>query len=270
VSSASPEPASKRATLSVIIVALVVLLCLPTVIVIATSFTAGEIVAFPPQGLSLRWYRALANQPEMIAALGRSLVVAALATAIMLPAGTLAAIGLARFARRTRAVLDLYFLLPFTIPVVVAGLSLMILFGEAGLLGKLWPVSLAIAATNLPFMTGAVTASLSSLDPDLEAAAANCGASPARVFWTVTLPAVTPGMITGSLLSFVIAFNEFVVSLFLVDKQTETLPVALYTSIRSIVTPDLAAVSVVYIALSVIAVLVVDRLVGLDLFLRSR
>jgi putative spermidine/putrescine transport system permease protein len=90
------------------------------------------------------------------------------------------------------------------------------------------------------------------------------------VFLTVTVPAVAPGVITGALLTFIISFNEFVVSLFLVDKRTETLPVAIYTSIRSIVTPDIAAVSVVYIVLAAAAIALVDRFVGLDIFLRSR
>jgi putative spermidine/putrescine transport system permease protein len=247
-----------------------VLLSLPTVIVVATSFTAAEIVTFPPHGFSLRWYGALAQQPEIVSAFGRSLIVAGLATAIMAPCGTLAALGLRGLSRRMKVTFDLYFLLPFTIPVVVAGIALMTLFGELRLLGGLGPVAVAIAATNLPFMIGAVTASLSGLDPDVEDAAAICGAPPVQVFLTVTIPAVMPGIITGALLSFIIAFNEFVVSLFFVDKRIETLPVAIYGSIRSIVTPDIAAVSVVYVALAAAAILIVDRVVGLELFLKSR
>jgi putative spermidine/putrescine transport system permease protein len=138
------------------------------------------------------------------------------------------------------------------------------------ILGNLWPVGLALCIINLPFMIWAVAASVNALDDELENAAANCGAPPVQVFFTVTLPAVMPGVITGGLLMFILAFNEFLVSLFLTDSRTVTLPVQIYNSIRSVITPDLAAVSVVYIVFALAAVWVLDRLVGLEIFLRSK
>jgi putative spermidine/putrescine transport system permease protein len=123
---------------------------------------------------------------------------------------------------------------------------------------------------NLPFMIWAVSASVNALDPDLELAAASCGAPPLQTFLTVTLPAVLPGVISGGLLMFILAFNEFIVSLLLTDARIVTLPVLIYNSIRSILTPDLAAVSVVCIVIALAAIWLLDRLVGLDVFLRSR
>ena len=261
---------SRSFVLAVAVGTTALLLTVPTLIVVAASFTAGTIVAFPPQGLSLRWYASLLEQRELMGAFWRSLQVAALATAFMLPAGALAAYAIARFRLRHVAAIRLYLMLPFTVPVVAAGIGMMTLFGHFDLLGRLWTVALAIAATNVPFMLWSVGASANALDPDLEAAAANCGAPPWRVFLTVTLPALMPGIITGSLLCFVVSFNEFVVSLFLVEKRIATLPVEIYGNVRSLVTPDIAAISVVYIAVAAVAILVVDRLVGLDLFLRSK
>ncbi|MDP3316738.1 MAG: ABC transporter permease subunit, partial [Devosia sp.] len=113
-------------------------------------------------------------------------------------------------------------------------------------------------------------ASAGSLDPDLELAAANCGAPPISTFLHVTLPAVMPGVISGSLLMFILALNEFLVSLLLTDARTVTLPVQIYNSIRSIITPDLAAISVVFIACAALAITLLDRLVGLDIFLKSK
>jgi len=143
-------------------------------------------------------------------------------------------------------------------------------FGEWRLLGQLWPVGIACCVINLPFMIWAVTASASGLDPDLELAASNCGAPPLSTFVHVTLPAVMPGVISGSLLMFILALNEFLVSLLLVDARIVTLPVQIYNSIRSIITPDLAAISVVFIASAAFAVFLLDRLVGLDIFLKSK
>jgi putative spermidine/putrescine transport system permease protein len=175
-----------------------------------------------------------------------------------------------RWRIRFRRSLQIYLLLPFTIPLIVSGLGLMLVYGALGVLGQLWPVGIAAAVINLPFMIWAVAASVNALDSDLENAAANAGAPPLHAFVTVTLPAVTPGVITGALLMFVLAFNEFIVSLLLTDARIVTLPVSIYNSIRSIITPDLAAVSVVYVIVAGLAIWILDRLVGLDVFLRSK
>lgn len=247
-----------------------VVLSAPTLVVLGASFTAGNIIAFPPEGFSLRWYEKIALARDLRAAFFRSLVVAAVCTAVALPVGTLAGIALTRYRLRLAGAVQVYLLLPFTIPLIGSGIGLMLLFGEARVLGNLWPVGVACAVINLPFMIWAVTASAARLDPDLELAAASCGAGRVQVFLFVTLPAVMPGVITGSLLMFILAMNEFLVSLLLTDARTVTLPVQIYNSIRSIITPDLAAVSVVFIALAALAIAVLDRLVGLDVFLKSK
>jgi putative spermidine/putrescine transport system permease protein len=256
--------------LGVVTVFDVLFLALPTLVVLAASFTAGNIVTFPPQGWSLRWYANLMEKPEFLAALGRSLQVGLVCTALAIPAGTLAALSLARFRLRAGALLQVYLLLPFTIPLVVSGVGLMLVFGRLGWLGSVWPVGLACCVVNLPFMIWAVAAAVNHLDPDLENAAYNLGAPPTHAFFTVTLPAVMPGIVTGALVMFILAVNEFLVSLMLVDARTVTLPVLVYNAIRSIITPDLAAVSVVYVVLALLAIAALDRLVGLEIFLKKK
>ena len=247
-----------------------IFLALPTLIVLMASLTAGEILAFPPDGLSLRWYAHLLETSAFRDAFLRSLYVATICTVISVPVGTLAALALVRYRIRFVAAWQLYLLLPFTIPLIVSGIGMMLVFGEIRILGNLWPVGVATCVINLPFMIWAVSASVNALDPDLEHAAANCGAPPVQAFLTVTLPAVMPGVITGGLIMFILAFNEFIVSLMLVDARIVTLPVMIYNSIRSVITPDLAAVSVVYILIALVAIWLLDRLVGLETFLRSR
>lgn len=248
----------------------IVILSMPTLIVIGASLTAGEMVEFPPDGLSLRWYGSLLEMQGFRDAFLRTFYVSVVCTLISLPAGTLAALASVRYRLRFQAGIQVYLLLPFTIPLVVSGLSLMILYGELRVLGSLWPIGLALCIINLPFMIWSVSASVNELDPEIENAAANCGAPPVQAFLTVTLPAVMPGVITGALLMFILAFNEFLVSLFLTDSRTVTLPVQIYNSIRGVITPDLAAVSVVYILIALAAIWLLDRLVGLEIFLRSK
>jgi putative spermidine/putrescine transport system permease protein len=261
---------SKSLALWTLVALSLVTLSAPTLVVLGASLTAGTIITFPPEGLSLRWYGKIALAGDLRDAFWRSLYVAVICTAVAVPAGTLAGIALAKHRVRFETGLQTYLLLPFTIPLIGSGIGLMLVLGRAGILGQLWPVGIACCVINLPFMIWAVTASASALDPDLELAAANLGAPPLQTFLTVTLPAVVPGVITGALLMFILALNEFLVSLLLVDARIVTLPVQIYNSIRSIITPDLAAISVVFIACAGLAILVLDRIVGLDIFLKAK
>jgi putative spermidine/putrescine transport system permease protein len=261
---------SQRLVIWILVWFSIITLSAPTLVVLGASFTAGNIIAFPPEGLSLKWYEKIALARDLQQAFIRSLIVSAICTVISVPVGTLAGIALSRFRMRFNQAIQIYLLLPFTIPLIGSGIGLMLIFGKMGILGNLWPVGLACAVINLPFIIWSVSSSAVLLDPDLEHAAANCGAGRIQTFLHVTLPAVMPGVITGSLLMFILAMNEFLVSLLLVDARTVTLPVQIYNSIRSIITPDLAAVSVVFIVIAFAAIALLDRLVGLEIFLKSK
>lgn len=253
-----------------ILIFCLLILTLPTIIVVGASFTEGNIIAFPPEGFSLKWYEKIALARELRQAFWRSLQVSLVCLAVSLPVGTLAGIALTRYRLRFTGALQVYLLLPFTIPLIGSGIGMMLVFGSWGILGNIWPVGVACAVINLPFIIWSVSSSAASLDPDLELAAANCGAGRVETFWHVTLPGVMPGVITGGLLMFVLAMTEFLVSLLLTDARTVTLPVQIYNNIRSIITPDLAAVSSVFVLLALLAVWLLDRLVGLEIFLKSK
>ncbi|MBD3308929.1 ABC transporter permease subunit [candidate division KSB3 bacterium] len=249
-----------------------IFLGLPTLIILLGSFTSGNIIAFPPEGFSLQWYVKLLEPTMRVfrMAFVRSFYVALFCTLISIPVGVFAALALNKYSIRGKNIFQTYFLLPFTIPLIVSGVGLMIIYGHLNWLDKVWPIGLALTIINLPFMLWAVSSSVNALDRNLEDAAQNLGADEIQTFWYVTLPALMPGVITGSLLMFMLGFNEFVVSLLLVSTRNMTLPVALYSSIRTQISPALAAVSSVYIVIAVFAIWVLDRAVGLKEFLRSR
>lgn len=248
----------------------ILILSLPTIIVVGASFTAGNIISFPPEGLSFKWYEKIALARDLRQAFSRSLVVSMVCLAVSLPVGTLAGIALTRYRLRFTSALQVYLLLPFTIPLIGSGIGMMLVFGNMGVLGSMWPVGIACAVINLPFIIWSVSSSAAALDRDLELAAANCGAGRIETFLHVTLPSVMPGVITGGLLMFVLAMTEFLVSLLLTDSRTVTLPVQIYNNVRSIITPDLAAVSSVFVVIALAAVWILDRLVGLEIFLKSK
>jgi putative spermidine/putrescine transport system permease protein len=108
------------------------------------------------------------------------------------------------------------------------------------------------------------------LDENLEYAAQNLGAEGLQTFIYVTLPALMPGIITGSLIMFILGFNEFIVSLLITTIHNMTLPVKIYNSIRAVIEPTLAAISSVYIVLAMSVIWVLDRVIGLEEFLRAR
>ncbi|RYE48886.1 MAG: ABC transporter permease [Hyphomicrobiales bacterium] len=264
------QPLGKSIVIWTMVALVLIVLSAPTIVVLGASFTSGNIIQFPPQGFSLQWYAKIALADDLRSAFVRSLAVALICTLISIPVGTLAGIALSKYAIKFERTLQIYLLLPFTIPLIGSGIGLMLLFGQMRILGQIWPVGLACCVINLPFMIWAVMASSASLDPDLELAAANCGAGPVSTFFNVTIPGVMPGIISGSLLMFILALNEFLVSLLLTDARTVTLPVQIYNSIRSIITPDLAAISVVFIICATLVIALLDRLVGLDIFLKSK
>lgn len=247
----------------------VVFLTLPTFIILVTSFGGGEAITFPPETWSLRWYAQLPAAEEYTAAFVHSLLVAVGCTALSIPVGVATALGLIRYDIRFENTLQVYLLLPFTVPLVVSGVILLLLFGEVGWIGSLWAVVLGLTIINIPFMIWSVTASVNALDPNLERAAKSLGAEEVQTFLFVTFPAILPGVISGSLLMFVLALNEFVVSLFITTPETVTLPVKIYSSIRGDVSPFIAAVSTVYIVVAVVVIFVADRVVGLERFLHA-
>ncbi|MEO9614038.1 MAG: ABC transporter permease [Nitratireductor sp.] len=248
----------------------ILILSVPTIIVVGASVTTENMIAFPPTGFSLKWYEEIAMARDLRQAFVRSLIVSTICLIVSVPVGTLAGLALSRFRIRFSNAIQIYLLLPFTIPLIGSGIGMMLIFGEWRVLGSLWPVGVALAVINLPFIIWSVSSSAAALDSDLELAAASCGAGRFETFWFVTLPGVMPGVITGGLLMFVLAMTEFLVSLLLTDARTVTLPVQIYNNIRSIITPDLAAISSVFVVIALFAVWLLDRLVGLEIFLKSK
>jgi putative spermidine/putrescine transport system permease protein len=121
---------------------------------------------------------------------------------------------------------------------------------------------------NLPFMIWAVTSSVNAMDPNLENAAKSLGAEEIQTFFFVTIPALMPGILSGSLLMFILGLNEFITSLILVTLDIATLPVLLYTQIKTVISPISAAVSIIYSLVAVAAVYLLDKIIGLENYLR--
>lgn len=246
-----------------------IFLIVPSLLMAISSLSAGDTLDFPPEGLSLRWFGALLRNNDIRSSFVNTFEVSLICTVLGVLVGAPASVAMARCNWKIKPLIELFLFLPFIIPAVVTAVGFLMVYGAAGLLGRPWALAVALCAFNIPFMIGAITATVNRLDPHLEEAAASSGARPVERFITVTLPTIMPGVISGALLLFVLTFNEYVVSSFLVDVRSMTLPVEVFNQGRGVTTPLMAAISVLYLAISIVAIVTVDRLVGIESFFRS-
>ncbi|PYM14313.1 MAG: ABC transporter permease [Candidatus Rokuibacteriota bacterium] len=249
--------------LRLVVAALLLFITLPTVVVIAVSFNPTAILSFPPSGLSLRWYENVLTYPQFQRAAVNSLVVTGAAVALALPVGTLAALALERGRLRGRNAWAVLLLSPLVVPGVAAGLGFLILAAALGLLRSRSVLIAAHVALVLPFVVRAVWVSVRNLDPALERAAASLGAAPSHVFRRVTLPLLKPGLFAALLFAVVVSLNEFVVSLFISNRVTEILPVAMFTYVVNYTDPTIAALSSLFIVATFVVVWLADRYLDL-------
>ncbi|MGY2052187.1 ABC transporter permease [Methylobacterium sp. JK268] len=242
----------------------------PIVAVIAISFFEQEIVTFPPDALTLRWYVNAWSQRDFARGFLTSLEIALAATAIGVPIGTAAALALVRGRIPGRGLISTFLLAPLAVPAIVAGSALYMFYLRAedwldmdikATLGGLVAANVLI---TIPWTVRLVTASLSGLDRSAEEAAANLGARPFTVFRRVTLPMLRPGIVAAALFSFVSSFENLELNLLLVGPGRTTLPVAMLSYLDFRMDPTLAAVATAQIVMVSILMLVTDRFVKLS------
>jgi putative spermidine/putrescine transport system permease protein len=236
---------------------------IPALVVIMTSFSPTELLEFPPSGVSLRWYERALSYPDFQGAFANGLVVTAFASTIALMIGSAFAYLIDRYAFPGRAALEAVLSSPLIVPHFTTGFGFLLL-GASLRLGQSYAVVIAAhILLTLPFVIRSVYVSLRNLDPTLERAAANLGASPFEVLWRVTMPLLIPGMAGGWLVAAILSLTEFTASLYVTAQRTQTLPVAMYTYVREYTDPTIAAVSALLIVFTTLLMLLANRYLGL-------
>jgi len=252
-----------------VVLALVYLL-LPIVVLVATSFTATDFLVFPPRGLSLRWYATFVNTPGWLESFRLSLAVAAATTVLTPLIGVPAALVLSRDTFPGRQLLASLLLSPLVLPQVVLGVGLLQYLTLIGLARTFWAILVGHVVLAMPYMIRSVMATLAGVDPTLEEAAADLGASPPVTFFTVTLPLIKPGVIAGALFAFVISWTNVEVTMFFTTSLLNPLPVNIMNYIAYNVDPLVAAISATSVYVSLVFLLLIDATVGLDKFAETR
>jgi putative spermidine/putrescine transport system permease protein len=237
-----------------------VFLLAPTLIVIPMSFTKGNALEFPPKGFSLQWYRTLLDSPTWRDAAWTSAQIAVLTVVLATVLGTAAALALVRWRSRATGAVTALLLSPMIVPVIILGVGTFLLFSRWHLAGTMTGLVIAHTVLAIPFVIVSVMASARTLDPTLELAAASLGANRWKTFLRVTLPLILPGVVAGALFAFITSWDEIVVAIFMTSPTMRTLPVLIWSQVRTTLDPSLAAAGTLLVAVSTLALVAVQVL----------
>ncbi|MBY3215692.1 ABC transporter permease [Rhizobium laguerreae] len=240
-------------------------LAIPLVITCVMAFDARTYLGpMPPPALSLHWFERLVSQADILASLRTSLILAVLTTVLSVTIGTAAAVGLARGNFPGKAALTSAFLSPLIVPPVVIGFGLLLFLSKAGITNGMARLLLGHVIVTLPYCIRTSLASLLGSDQRLTEAAMVLGATERQAFWTITLPLMRTGVVTGAIFAFAISMDDVSISLFLSDPSATTLPVTLVSNMRAAFDLTIAAAAVVLIVVTALLIVVLDRVVGFD------
>ncbi len=214
----------------------------PILVLVVFSFNRGRLTA-QWEGFTLEWYEKLVQNPQILASLRNSLVVAAATTVACTVLGTAAALAFFRHRFKREAALDALITLPIVVPEIVLASSLVLLFAALGLRLGFLTVILAHVAFAVSYAVVVVKARLAGFDRSLEEAAMDLGATPFQTFWLVTLPQIAPGVLAAALLVFSLSIDDYVITSFVAGVGATTLPIQIYSMVRTGITPEINAIS---------------------------
>lgn len=236
----------------------------PLLVVIAVSFTSQGYMAMPGEGVSLRWWRAIGDNPRFLASFWYSVRLGVTSATLSALIAVPAALAIARRRFPGRDTLAALLASPLMIPHVVLGVALLRFFSGLGLSGSFAGLVTAHLIVVTPYMLRLVGAGLTGIDPRIERAAESLGAGRLAVFRRVTLPLIAPGLAGGWILAFITSFDELTVSLFLASPSANPLPVQLFNYIDQMTDPLVASVSAALILATIVSMGILDRFYPID------
>jgi len=236
-------------------------LYLPLAVVVLYSFSAPEIARWPISGFTVDWYRELARDDDLLAALRLSVLIGLASATIAVVLGTLAALAIDRFHFWGKGALRFAVLLPITLPGIVTGVAMLSFFSLLGWPLSRWTLIIGHATFCIALVLNNVVARLGQLPRNLDEASADLGATPWRTFWRITFPLIRPAVLAGAVLAFTLSFDEVVVSFFLQGREA-TLPLLIWGRLRVGFSPEINAIATVIVGVSLAGVLLANRLLG--------
>lgn len=234
-------------------------LYLPIVVLVAYSFNTSRL-NIVWEGFTWKWYEQVWSNAPLMQAAKNSLIVATLTTAISVVLGTLGAWLLHRYRFPGARGIDTLVGAPIAMPEIIMGMSLLVLFSTVGMPLGFTTIVIAHVTFCFPFVLLAVRARLAGLDPALEEAALDLGATPLRAFWLVIVPSLRPAIVAGGLMAFTLSMDEVIVTYFTASPASATLPLRIFGMAKVGLNPMLNALSAIFIIATIVIVLLSDRL----------
>ena len=231
-------------------------LMLPTLVVVPLSFSASDLLEFPPREFSLRWYEAFFGSPTWMAALRTSLMLGVLTALIAVPAATLACIGMNRLGGRSAGTVYGTLLVPSVTPGILLAIGLFFVLAKLGLVGTLPGVLAGHAMLAIPVAVLVLYPAVNRFDWAQVQAARSLGAGWFRAFGGILLPQLRFSLLTAGLMAFLTSLDESVISIFVASGDSSTLPKLMFLSLRDQIDPTIAAISTLWTLLVAIIVLV--------------
>ena len=247
---------------------LIAFLLLPIGIVLLFAFNSAAFIVFPPEGFSLQWFHTFFTHRDFMSSFWLSLELALTTVVISTLVGTMASMAIVRGKVPGSGFLSALFLSPLMLPAILTGLALFQFYVILDVGRTYTGLLIGHIVVTIPYVIRTVTALLHNFDRSVEEAARNLGASEWATFWHITLPLIRPGVIAGSIFAFIVSFDQFPVSLFLVQPGFNTLPIQLFNYLKYSFDPTVAAAATVSIAISVTVVLVLERTIGLQEYVK--
>lgn len=258
--------ALSRSALPTVAALVLLILQLPVIIVVLASVTETSYLTVPPKGFTLDWYRRVLGDSSYLDAIGFSLMLALVSTALALACGTAAAYALVRRKVPGSEAVTALLMAPLVFPAVVIAVALLQFYTLTGVRGTFGALAAAHLLITLPYVVRSVLASLSGVDPALEEAARTLGASGWNAFRKITLPLIRPGLVAGGIFSFIVSFDNVPVSIFLVSVRQTTLPVKIFTAVEHGIDPGIAAISTLLIIMTGLGLVLAERWAGFHRF----
>jgi spermidine/putrescine transport system permease protein len=233
----------------------------PLVIVLIFSFSPTKTMV-GMQGLTLRWYEELFRDRGLLTALGHTVLIGLAAVVIAVVLGVSGAFFLTRVRFPGKQVFRTLVLLPYILPGIIMGISLLIFIRNFGIKLSWFTVLLGHVSFTVPIVMFQIMARIARMGPNYQAAAMDLGANPAQTFWYVTLPMIRTAIVGAALLAFTVSFDEIVISFFLTGSAWMTLPVYIYGMLRFGLSPKVYAISAIILLLSLVLVTLMARYTG--------
>jgi spermidine/putrescine transport system permease protein len=232
----------------------------PIILMITLSFNRSSISA-RWTGFTTLWYQKLAQDDDILRSARYSVIVAITTTLIATTLGTLAALALSRCHTPARGPTLAILYLPIVIPEIVLGCALLTFFAMTRWQLSLWTVLAAHVSFSISYVAVIVRARLAGFDRSLEEAALDLGARPLGMFTRVKLPLMLPGIIAGALLVFTVSIDDYVITSFVAGADSTTLPLRIASMVKTGLTPEVNAVSTLLLVLTIILVVIAQRLI---------